>query len=89
MEPPRYGCWYGDQTLLSVLRSLAGGTGPLIQMGTSSGIQLTRLGKDALNGTTDVAAARGVDRWVGGVHISGAAWLWRWDGSALRQLPYR
>lgn len=41
---------------------------------------LTREGKKALAGQTDwIKINRGIDRWLGGVHLQGKNATWRWD----------
>jgi hypothetical protein len=50
----------------------------------ASTIQLTDSGRDVLAGKADAIDLNGIDRWIGGVHLSGAGSTWRWDetGSA-------
>jgi DNA-binding transcriptional MerR regulator len=47
-------------------------------------LRLTRLGEQVLDGQEDRVALLGLDRWVGGTHLTPAA-AWRWDPAA-RQL---
>jgi hypothetical protein len=45
-------------------------------------LAITPLGADVLDGRADRLAQLPVDRWLGGVHLTGAP-FWRWDGSRL------
>jgi hypothetical protein len=47
-------------------------------------LRLTDLGQRVLDGREDRVALLGLDRWVGGTHLTPAA-AWRWDPAA-RQL---
>jgi hypothetical protein len=46
-------------------------------------VGLTAFGEDLLAGNADWIAANGIDRWVGGVHLTPGD-LWRWDAAAGR-----
>jgi hypothetical protein len=46
--------------------------------------RVTGLGRDALAGTVDHLRLNGINRWLGGVHLSGHDALWRWDEQAGR-----
>lgn len=50
-----------------------------------SPIALTTFGKDLLAGKADWVETNGIDRWVGGVHVTPAN-LWRWDPSDLQPM---
>lgn len=45
-------------------------------------LALTEAGHRALAGKADHVALNGVDRWIGGVHLSGHDVPWRWDSAA-------
>jgi hypothetical protein len=49
-------------------------------------VALTGAGRDVLAGRSDHVELNGIDRWMGGVHLTRRS-LWRWDGSALRSEP--
>ena len=54
-------------------------------------IRLTGLGERVLDGREDRVALLGLDRWLGGTHLTAAA-AWRWDPAAgllVRPLPER
>jgi hypothetical protein len=84
----------GDLDFLRLLRRLAGGDRPLLRLRGEDGplifrkgaARLTRHGEAVLAGSADAIALRGIDRWIGGVHLAGAESPWRWDerGRALR-----
>jgi len=49
-------------------------------------LRLTAEGERVLGGESDRVAALGVDRWVGGTHVTASA-VWRWDASRRRVVP--
>jgi hypothetical protein len=49
-----------------------------------SRVELTRAGHAVLEGSMDWLEINGIDRWLGGVHLSGGDARWRWDGAARR-----
>ena len=54
-------------------------------------LRLTGLGERVLDGREDRVALLGLDRWLGGTHLTAAA-AWRWDPAAgllVRPLPER
>lgn len=82
--------YMGDATFLSILRKLAGGSSPLVTLtggvaatpGGSLEAELTDAGRRVLAGKADWLALNGVDRWMGGVHLT-PDHVWRWDGASL------
>ena len=54
----------------------AGGRRP-VAYGTP--LRLTEAGREVLAGRRDHVALNGVDRWIGGVHLTGTDVPWRWD----------
>ena len=44
-----------------------------------TGVRVTPTGRLVLKGRDDHLALNGVDRWIGGVHLSGDTVPWRWD----------
>jgi hypothetical protein len=60
---------------------LSGAPGP-VSFDTTLG--LTEAGRRVLAGRDDHVALSGIDRWIGGVHLSGRAVPWRWDDATER-----
>jgi hypothetical protein len=42
-------------------------------------VRLTDLGRRVLDGREDHVALNGIDRWIGGVHLTGRTAAWRWN----------
>ncbi|HLM48984.1 MAG TPA: hypothetical protein VK279_00440, partial [Solirubrobacteraceae bacterium] len=68
----------GDTALELWLVRLREGPAPLLD----AGLAPTEVGHAVLEGRADHAALNGVERWVGGVRLSGRAPAWRWDREA-------
>lgn len=47
-------------------------------------VALTDTGRDVLAGRADRVRLNGIDRWLGGVHLTADGPAWRWDASAHR-----
>jgi len=62
----------GDTQFFGLLAALAAEPEPLID---HDPLRLTAAGEAVLAGRADAVRLRGVDRWIGGVHLDGA---WRW-----------
>src|SRR5512134_316180 len=86
--------WITDTMFAHVLRGLARGPAPLVTLDppdalrppTADGLRrtqvaITAVGQDVLAGQSDWIALAGIDRWVGGVHLTGDR-VWRWDERA-------
>ena len=78
----------GDLTFFDVLRALASARVPLVTIeagGRELDLQqatlaITEAGRDVAAGRRDHVALNGIDRWRGGVHLSGGDRSpWRWD----------
>jgi hypothetical protein len=76
----------GDLFFFRTAARLAGGPAPLVELdppgdevAVATRLRLTAAGRRALAGQADHVALNGIDRWVGGVHLHGAAARWRWD----------
>lgn len=80
----------GDITFLTIVSRLASGAHPLItkpdgpmRHGFPRGeVTLTDVGRDVLAGRADQIRLNGIDRWMGGVHLT-AAKSYRWNGEWL------
>jgi len=68
----------GDWTFWTIVRRLAAGASPLVAIGASmqDAIGLTPAGQEVLSGRADAVALNGIDRWMGGVHLTPER-LWR------------
>ncbi len=75
----------GDSVFFAYLERLASGARPLLAL-TDSTVVLTEDGSKVLSGDEDYARLNGLDRWLGGVHLTGRA-IWRWDGRAFVTQP--
>jgi hypothetical protein len=51
---------------------------------TEQELELTDAGRAVLAGEADRAALLPLDRWVGGIHLTGPDPAWRWDPRAGR-----
>jgi hypothetical protein len=81
----------GDTSFLRVLRELAAPPRPLLRFelppsGSVGGyrLSLTSTGRAVLEGRDDWVRIRGIDRWLGGVHLQGSEAAWRWDSDRGR-----
>ena len=78
----------GDSLFFGTLRALASARVPLVTISggpevldlRSHDIAITDAGREVLAGRSDHIALNGIDRWRGGVHLTGRdTALWRWD----------
>jgi hypothetical protein len=77
----------GDSCFFDALRALANVRVPLVAISDASPdedlrrhtIELLDAGRDVLSGRLDRVVLNGIDLWRGGVHLNGAAPVWRWD----------
>jgi hypothetical protein len=92
--------WMGDSTFVLYLLGMADGPWPLVTWADGSPITrpsqenagefmrrtvaLTDAGRDVMEGRADRVRLNGIDRWLGGVHLSGRHAAWRWDEVAGR-----
>jgi hypothetical protein len=81
----------GDVSLWHAIRMLAAGSRPLLALAPPAGgpapfgrVELTPSAREVLAGRADRVRVSGIDRWWGGVHLSGHAIPWRWDRQARR-----
>jgi hypothetical protein len=84
LEDPQF---MSDAAYARQLRGLGACRNPLLHVdehGTLMKItlRLTAAGRNVLEGKADHVALNGIDRWIGGVHLSAGS-LWRWNGSEL------
>jgi hypothetical protein len=80
--------YVADSSFLRVVRELSALAAPLIAIRNGSGdsrsplagtIELTPSGRDVLAGRADRVKEGGIERWLGGVHLTGPGPHWRWD----------
>jgi hypothetical protein len=83
--------YMGDSSFDRILRELAAPPRPLLRLEPgpqgslrSLRIALTASGRGVLEGRDDWVRSRGIDRWLGGVHLQGAEAAWRWDTETKR-----
>lgn len=81
----------GDQSFFNIVEALASARHPLLTIDKTAGavlslierpIRVTEAGREVLAGRADHIALNGIDRWLGGVHLTPAR-LWRWTGSSV------
>jgi hypothetical protein len=85
--------YVGDWSFFSYLRELSSAPSPALlhedgqtfipRRSLRTPLVLTPFGRDLLAGQADWIRTHGIDRWLGGVRLSGADAAWRWSGSAL------
>ena len=76
-----------DVSFLHVARELAAEPSPVLTISAEPGakpafggtIELTEFGRAVLARRADAVEERGIDRWLGGVYLTGAGPHWRWD----------
>ena len=85
----------GDISFDRILRELAAPPRPLLRLEPgaqgslrSLRIALTASGREVLEGRDDWVRIRGIDRWLGGVHLQGAEAAWRWDTETRTAVPH-
>jgi hypothetical protein len=82
----------GDTVFATYVQELSKADAPLIQIEerkvTAAGldsefwkadVRITNFGRAVLKGEEDVVRTNGIDRWLGGVYLSGNEVPWRWD----------
>jgi hypothetical protein len=87
----RSGELVGDTLLFDILRAFITAPNPLLRFATpfkgtlssyqfnGSEIEMTDTGRAVLVGSADHITLNGINRWIGGVHLSGHQVPWRWD----------
>ena len=73
---------WGDSSVYLRMEWLASGSKPALKATSAEEYAITEDGQKLLAGEADWIALRdGVDRWLGGVHLTGGKPHWRWDGN--------
>ena len=86
MEDPLF---MGDLSFFAILKELASARFPLIRMESHAGslvsgssvVTLTEVGSSVLDLQDDHIKLNGIERWLGGVHLTGNDAVWRWDSA--------
>lgn len=77
--------YLGDTWAFAAMERLAGAATPLLgpapaaPVAHGTPLSLTAAGESVLRGEDDHVALNGIDRWIGGVHLTGHDPPWRWD----------
>ena len=71
----------GDTTLWDRILHLTKGPAPAVVVVEGSILSLTPFGRECFHGMADFIARNGIDRWIGGVHLTKES-RWRWDPRA-------
>jgi hypothetical protein len=78
--------YLGDTWCFAMMDRMANAPVPLLHVDPAgqpvdhgSGLHLTDTGAQVLAGGADHVRLNGIDRWIGGVHLSGRHVQWRWD----------
>jgi hypothetical protein len=81
--PGRCGRFRGDTWAFDRMSRLARAATPLRNaapvIDRHTPLRLTDAGRRVLAGEADHVELGGVDRWIGGVHLTGRAVTWRWN----------
>ena len=67
-----------DSSFADRTQGLAASSPPLLTLRREE-FELTSAGRDVLSGAADRLRLCGIDRWLGGVHLSGRGPSWRWN----------
>lgn len=78
LEEPAF---LGDASFFRHLEALGSDPLPLLVTDEGGGMHLTRAGDDVLAGKADRVRLRGIERWYGGVRLTGG-YVWRWNPEA-------
>jgi hypothetical protein len=78
---------WGDSSVYLRMAWLASGPKPALEEPQKGEYVLTDYGRQLLAGQADwITLQGGIDRWLGGVHLTGEQPQWRWDGDKKRLL---
>ena len=78
--------YLGDTWCFAIMDRMANAPTPLLTLAPGgrpadrhTRVQLTSTGERVLAGQLDQVGLNGIDRWIGGVHLTGKQARWRWD----------
>jgi hypothetical protein len=77
----------GDSSFARYVSGLSESRHPLLEDDGGS-YELTATGREVMAGRADHVRLNGINRWLGGVHLSGSEALWRWDEKRRRLAPH-
>ena len=79
----RHVLFLGDTWAFDRIAGLAAAPTPVVEaaqpVDRHTPVRVTDAGRDVLAGRRDHAALNGVNRWIGGVRLTGTNPAWRWD----------
>jgi hypothetical protein len=85
--------YVADLSFWNIVADLASASPPLVTVDIASRpanqlprgtVRLTEAGRSVLAGDVDRVRRCGLDRWLGGVHLTGSGSMWRWNESGQR-----
>jgi len=84
----------GDWSFYRMMAELSAARHPLLNVSEQTRdslgeVTLTAAGREVIDGRADHIAWNGIDRWIGGVHLSGHNARWRWHPAAGRLVEQR
>ncbi|MGH9162334.1 MAG: DUF1835 domain-containing protein [Vicinamibacteraceae bacterium] len=84
----------GDDSFYRVMADLSQARHPLVEISDMpqqglGDVTITETGRKVIEGRADHIELNGIDRWLGGVHLSGDKAAWRWDRASERIVSYR
>ena len=86
MENPLF---MGDISFYRMMSDLAAANHPLVRISDTALnrlglVTITEEGQKVIEGRTDQIELNGIDRWLGGVHLTGNSNVWRWNRTSKR-----
>ncbi|HEY6332273.1 MAG TPA: hypothetical protein VI756_23305, partial [Blastocatellia bacterium] len=79
----------GHESFNQIVADLGEVRHPLVEASDTSqhslgDVKITETGREVLQDRADHIELNGIDRWLGGVHLTGESAAWRWDRTAKR-----
>jgi RNA polymerase sigma factor (sigma-70 family) len=84
----------GDASFYKIVADLSEARHPLVQTSDTlqhrlGNVTITETGRKVLGGRADHIDLNAIDRWLGGVHLTGEKAAWRWDRASQRIVSYQ
>jgi hypothetical protein len=84
----------GDGSFYRLMADLSSVRHPLLQISDApqpglGEVTITEAGRNVIEGRADHIELNGIDRWLGGVHLTGDKAAWRWDRASARIVIHR